>query len=234
MEHKEQPSYINHRKRVKEKFLKDGFTEGTKEYEVLELVLFYCIPRVDTKEIAKDLLRKFGSLEWVFNAPAEELKKFPGITDNGVVLLRLMIELTHICAAKSVNSKTVFSCVDEIGTYLLGRYAGITDERFAVVCLQNNGNFISFDFIGDGDKSSVGVSTRKIIEIVIEHKATMIVIAHNHPGGLALPSGTDLETTKRISEALKHIGVRLFDHIVIADGDFVSFAQSEQFREYLK
>lgn len=222
-----------HRERVKKKFLKDGFTEGTQRYEILELILFYCIPRIDTKPLAKQLLEKFGSLSGVLSAPAEELKKFPGITDNGVTLFKMIMETARVYNAESVTEKTVFSCVDEIGTYLLGRYAGITDERFAVISLQNNGKFIACDFIGSGDVSAVGVSTRKIIEIVIEHKAGMIVIAHNHPGGLALPSGTDLETTKRISEALKHIGVRLFDHIVIADGDFVSFAQSEQFREYL-
>ena len=143
------------------------------------------------------------------------------------------METARVYNAESVNNKTVFSCVDEIGTYLLGRYAGITDERFAVISLQNSGKFIACDFIGSGDLSAVGVSTRKIIEIVIERKAALIVIAHNHPGGLALPSGTDMETTKRISEALKHIGVKLFDHIVIADGDFVSFAQSAQLRKYL-
>lgn len=219
-----------HRERVKKKFLEDGFTEGTQKYEILELILFYCIPRTDTKPLAKKLLERFGSLSGVLNAPAEELKKFPGITDNGVALFKMIMETARVYNSESASKQTVFSSIDEIGTYLLGRFAGITEEQIAVVSLKSNGQFISYDVIGKGDISSVGVSTRKIIEILLHTKATAVIIAHNHPGGVALPSGSDLETTKNINAALKHIGVHLIDHIIIADNDFVSLAQSKQFK----
>ena len=88
--------------------------------------------------------------------------------------------------------------------------------------------------LSKGDIRTVGVSSRRVIEIMLERRAGMVVLAHNHPGGVALPSDGDLETTKRIGEALSHIGVRLFDHIVIADGDFVSFRQSKQLLDFLK
>lgn len=223
-----------HRDRVKKKFLKNGFTEGTPKHEILEMILFYSVPRKDTNELAHKLLEKFGSLVGVLNAPSSELEKFPGITENTAVLFKMIMEVARVYAAESVSKETIFGSLDEIGTYLMGRFAGITEEQFAVLSLKSNGKFIAYDIVGKGDISSVSVSTRKIIEIIIERKATSVVLAHNHPGGLALPSGPDLENTKNIREALKHIGVHLIDHIIIADGDFVSIAQSKQIRDILE
>ena len=220
-----------HRDRVKKKFLKDGFTEGTPKHEILEMILFYSVPRKDTNELAHKLLEKFGSLSGVLNAPLTELEKFPGITQNTAVLFKMIMETARIYNSEAVSKATIFSSIEEIGTYLLGRFAGITEEQIAVVSLKSNGQFISYDVIGKGDISSVGVSTRKIIEILLQTKATTVIIAHNHPGGVALPSGPDLETTKNINAALKHIGVHLIDHIIIADDDFVSLAQSKQFKD---
>ena len=229
----EKKLHEGHRDRVKKKFLKDGFTDGMQKYEILELILFYSVPRVDTKDLAKNLLNKFGSISGVFNAPQHELEEFPGITQNSVVLFKMIMEAARVYNAEQTETGAIFGDTDEMGTYLLGRFAGIIDEQVALLSLQSNGKFIGFDVISKGNISTVGVSTRKIIEVVLERQAGMVVLAHNHPGGIALPSKTDLETTKRISEALGHIGVRLFDHIVIADGDFVSFRQSQKLLEYL-
>ena len=223
-----------HRERVKKKFLEQGFSDATPKHEILELILFFSVPRKDTNELAHQLLNKFGSLSGVLNAPVSELIKFPNITENTAALFKIIMEAARIYNTESVSKSTVFTSIEEIGTYLLGRFAGITEEQFSVVSLDNKGKFIAYDVLSKGDIRTVGVSSRRVIEIMLERRAGMVVLAHNHPGGVALPSDGDLETTKRIGEALSHIGVRLFDHIVIADGDFVSFRQSKQLLDFLK
>lgn len=223
-----------HRERVKKKFLEQGFSDATPKHEILELILFFSVPRKDTNELAHQLLKEFGSLSGVLNAPVSELTKFPNITENTVALFKVIMEAARVYNTEGVSKNTIFTSIEEIGTYLLGRFAGITEEQFSVVSLDNKGKFIAYDVLSKGDIRTVGVSSRKVIEVMLERRAGMVVLAHNHPGGVALPSDVDLETTKRIGEALSHIGVRLFDHIVIADGDFVSFKQSKQLLDYIK
>ena len=223
-----------HRERVKKKFLEQGFSDATPKHEILELILFFSVPRKDTNELAHQLLKEFGSLSGVLNAPVSELTKFPNITENTVALFKVIMEAARVYNTEGVSKNTIFTSIEEIGTYLLGRFAGVTEEQFSVVSLDNKGKFIAYDVLSKGDIRAVGVSSRKVIEVMLERRAGMVVLAHNHPGGVALPSDVDLETTKRIGEALSHIGVRLFDHIVIADGDFVSFKQSKQLLDYIK
>ena len=223
-----------HRDRVKDKFLESGFTKETPAHEILELVLFYSVPRKDTNELAHKLLNEFGSLSGVLNARPEQLMKFPGITKNTAVLFKMILETARVYNIEVASDRNVFKSSEEIGEYIFGQFVGVPDEKFGLLSLSNNGKLLSYDIVSVGDISSVGVSTRKVIEIVLRSRATTVVIAHNHPGGLALPSATDLETTKRIAEALKHIGVHLYDHIIVADGDFVSLAQSKDFAEIFK
>ncbi len=218
-----------HRDRVRDKFLASGFNKSTPEHEILELVLFYSVPRRDTNELAHTLVSTFGSLAGVFNASADELMKVKGVTKNTAVLIKLFTAVAREYNDSMRSHSSKFSSVEEIGTYILGRYAGVTEEVVTILSLSGTGKAISFDEVLRGDISSVGLSTRKIIEILIKTRATAVVIAHNHPSGLALPSAADLTATKTVKEALSHIGVQLIDHIIVADNDFVSLAQSEQF-----
>lgn len=220
-----------HRRRVKDKFLTNGFPNGTPPHEVLEFLLFYSISRKDTKIIAKRLLEKFGSLSNVFNAPVKELEKVEGMGEHSAILIKLIPEIARAYNDDNVSRISNLSTTDEIGTYLLSRYAYFgTDEIFSVTSFNNTGKLLSFNVIEKGDIASVGVSTRKVIETLINTKATSVVIAHNHPGGFALPSDGDIKVTKMLSTALKSINVNLLDHIIIAGDDFVSLRQSENFK----
>ncbi len=224
-----------HRDRVRNKFLANGgFPKGTPEHEMLELVLFYSIPRKDTNEIAHNLIKTFGSLSGVFKASAEELMSVKGISKNSAVLIKLIIELARQYNSDIKSVASTFSSTEEIGTYLLGRYAGVTEEVMTLLSLDGKGKIISYDEVLKGDISRVGVSTRKIIEILLRTKATSVIMVHNHPSGLALPSDADLSATATVKNALSHIGVTLLDHIIIAEGDFVSLAISEKFRDLFK
>ncbi len=220
-----------HRDRVKNKFLATGFNKSTPEHEILELVLFYSVPRKDTNELAHTLIRTFGSLAGVFKASPDELMKVRGITKNTAVLIKLFTAVSREFNDSMRSKASAFSSLEEIGTYLLSRYAGIDDEVMTVLSLNGNGKAISFDEVIRGDISRVGLSTRRIIEILLKTRATAVVLAHNHPSGVAVPSTSDAIATKTVKEALSHIGVQLLDHIVVADADYVSMAQSREFAE---
>ena len=220
-----------HRRRVKDKFLANGFLEGTPPHEILEFLLFYSISRKDTKIIAKRLLEKFGSLSNVFNAPIEELEKVEGMGEHSAILIKLIPEIARAYNDDTVSRVSNLNTTDEVGTYLLSRYAYFgSDEVFSIVSFNNAGKLLSFNVIEKGDIGSVGVSTRKVIETLINTKATSIIMAHNHPGGFALPSDGDIKVTSMLKNSLKSINVNLIDHIIIANGDFVSLKQSEKFK----
>ncbi|MBQ0084160.1 MAG: hypothetical protein KBS52_05285 [Clostridiales bacterium] len=226
--------HAGHRAKVRKKFIENGFSKSTPPHEILEMILFYSIPRSDTNEIAHRLIEHFGSLSGVFNASIDELQKVEGMGENSAVLFKLILAAARAYNEDNSDMSSRLCTIEELGTYLISRFAGITEEEFGIVSLGSSGKFLSFDIIEKGDISAVGVSTRKVIEVLIKTRANAVVLAHNHPNGLALPSGADLTVTKTIGDALKTIGVHLADHIIVAGGDFVSLAQSENFKYLFK
>lgn len=222
-------NYIEHRKRIRQGFLNHGFNSNTDPYLVLEMLLFYSIPRADTKPIAKRLMDHFKTLNAVFSASIEQLCEFEGVGINTAIYLKLIADTLNICNSEKNNLIRDFSSTDDIGTFLLKEYSFLSLEKFSVLCLDTMGRKLSFDFVSEGDTHSVGVSARDIVELVIKHKATSIVLCHNHPSGIALPSPVDAKITQIIVDTLRPIGVRVFDHIIIANNDYVSMAQSRDF-----
>ena len=225
----EKEDYLGHRDRVKSDFIHHGFDSNTHPYLVLEMLLFYSIPRIDTKPIAKQLVAKFKTLNAVFSASIEQLCEIKGIGKNTAIQIKLIGDILNICSCEKNNLIRDFSSTDDIGTFLLKEYSFFSLEKFSVLCLDTMGRKLSFDFVSEGDTHSVGVSARDIVELVIKHKATSIVLCHNHPSGIALPSPVDAKITQIIVDTLRPIGVRVFDHIIIANNDYVSMAQSRDF-----
>ncbi len=230
-----QNMHEDHRKRVKQKFLENGFSEATPDHEILEMLLFYAIARKDTNTLAHQLIDEFGSLSGVINAPISALTKINGISEHTAILIKLVLEVAKAYTRNTLSTTTVMQSSEEIGTYLLGRYAYFgTDEVFSMLSLNNKGKLLSFDIVERGDLSSVGISIRKVVEVLIKTKGTAVVIAHNHPGGIALPSDKDVQITAEMKSALAPIGVHLLDHIIIASGDYVSLFESEKFKYLFK
>ena len=222
-----------HRQRLFEKFDKHGFSCFS-EHEKLELILFYSIPRHNTNELAHKLLDKYKCISKVLDAPAYELLEFPLITERTVWLFRLFKETFALYIKENEKTGASLCNTDEYASYFMLFFSGITDERLAVLSLNNKGKFLGCEFVAYGDLTSVGVSIRKIMETVLSSKASMVVLCHNHPGGIALPSDADLILTKQIKLALNGIDVYLKDHIIIADGDYVSFALSQRYKDVLQ
>ena len=222
-----------HRERLKLRFLESGLDSFT-DVQALELLLFYAIPQKDTNPIAHALLERFGSLSQVLDAPLEALKKVPGISDHSASLLRLVTELARFYQVDSAQRTEVLTSLDACGRYLVPRFFGRKVETVFLLCLDAKCKVLCCREIGEGSVNAASISVRKVVEAALSANATTVVLAHNHPSGVALPSADDVQTTRRIAAALSAVEVKLIDHIVVAEGDFISMAQSGyRFDEYL-
>lgn len=214
-----------HRQRMKERFFHEGLDHFS-EFEALEVLLYYAIPRKDTNPIAHALINRFGSLEQVLDAPLEELEKVPGISRNVAVLMKLVTDMGRMYLVRRTQNIRVLKTIDECGEYLKSYFFGRVNETVYLLCLDAKCKVLACREVGEGSVNSANVPIRRIVEIALGANATSVVLAHNHPSGLALPSSEDISTTRRVAAALSTVDVQLVDHIVVADDDFVSMVQS--------
>lgn len=214
-----------HRKRLKQRFLEEGLDNFT-DIQALELLLFYAIPQKDTNPLAHVLLNRFGSLSQVLDAGVEELKKVPGISDHSATLLALVTELARFYQVDCSQRVKVLTTLDACGAYLVPYFFGRTRETVFLLCLDAKCKVLDCREIGEGSVNCASISVRKVVETALTANATTVLLAHNHPSGVAVPSAEDVQTTRRVAAALAAVEVHLADHIVVADGDFVSMVQS--------
>ena len=213
-----------HRARLTARFLEEGL-DGFSQHNVLELLLFYSVPRKDTNELAHALIDAFGSLSGVLDAPVVELEAVPGVGARTAALLHLMPQLARAYLSDSERDVCLDS-TDKAGRYLLPRFVGRGEETVFLVCVDGKCRAISTTLLFRGSINAAEVNLRSIVATALRHNAAGVILAHNHPGGVALPSPEDLSTTRRIRDALEPVGVRLIDHIIVADRDYVSLADS--------
>lgn len=221
----------DHRKRMKERFRKEGL-DGFTDIQTLEILLFYAIPRRDTNLIAHDLLNRFGSLDQVLSTPIHELEKVEGMGEHAAILLNLtrQIARSYGVSEATKNKTKILDSIKKCGEYLKPFFRGKLDETVYLLCLDGKCKALACVEVGRGSVNAAGVSNRKIIEVALSFNATSVVLAHNHPSGLALPSAEDVVTTRRVAMALDAVGITLADHIIVADEDFVSLVESDYYR----
>lgn len=218
-----------HRQRVRERFLNAGLTDF-KDHEVLELLLFYCIPRCDTNEIAHHLIEKFGSFALVLDAPVSELQKVEGIGENAAIFLSLLRSVSGFYQSSRLKKNTALTKPCEYGNYLIPRFSTQRIEEVFLLCLDAKCMVLCCDKVSEGSVNATNVSIRRIVDKAIASNATSVVLAHNHPSGIAIPSTEDLATTKLVANALIMVDVILNDHIIVADNDYVSMVESNLYR----
>ena len=216
-----------HRQRLKQRFQEEGL-DGFTQIQALELLLFYCIPRKDTNPIAHALIERFGSFSQVLEAPVAELCKVPGVSRNTALFLQLNREVGRFYLVDRMQKNTVLTTLDACAAYMVPRFYGRSVETVYLLCLDAKCKVLCCKEVGEGSVNSAGISVRKIVETALHANATSVVLAHNHPSGLALPSEEDLQTTRRIAAGLQAVEIQLVDHIIVADDDYVSMAQSGQ------
>ena len=214
-----------HRNRLKNRFLNEGLT-NFEDHNVLELLLFYSIPRSDTNEIAHELLNKFGSLHGVFEAGMEDLMSINGISRHSAVLIKMIPELFVVYGRDKVRDIQKINSSDDAKQFFIPRFYVKVREEVQIVLLDDKMNIIKWVKIYEGSVNSANVPIRKIVEIAIENRATNVIIAHNHPTGLILPSKDDLRATAKVREALALVDIKLLDHVIVSDNEAASLKDS--------
>ena len=210
---------------MRKRFAEHGL-ENFDDHTALELLLFYALPRSDTNPVAHALVDHFGSLSAIFDAPAEELCRVPGIGKNSATLIKLIPQLSRRYQMSKSSVEGIVVSSHKAGEYLTPRFFGECDEVVYMLCLDAKCKILTCKFMGRGSVNSANVSIRKIVEMALLYNATSVVLSHNHTSGIALPSKEDELTTRRVEAALGAVGIALIDHIIVADDDFVSMADN--------
>lgn len=222
-----------HRQRVKEKYAESP--ENFKyDYEYLELLLMYSIPRRDVKGIAKELINTFGSIENVFNADVAQLCSVKGVGESSAILISLVKDIEKQCAkSRNSNVKYVGDCESAV-RYFRNLLAAENKEKMLLATVDNSNRIICCRTVGNGDVSHVDVSPRKIMETVMLDNPTKVIIAHNHPGGSAEPSMNDVDFTLNVRNILSSVNVELADHIIIGENEAVSMRNSYRYSKFFR
>lgn len=217
-----------HRQRMKARFMENGFN-GFSEHEIMELLLYYCLPRGDINELAHTLVDYFGSVLQVLEAPRGELEKIPGIGPSVITYLTLLRETHRHLNISRGKIKDVLLTMEDFGKYLQEYFFGSINETVYLLCLDAKGMVINCYKICEGSVTSANLPFRKVIDTAIRSNAATVVLAHNHPGGLALPSAEDVLVTNRLAKALYMADVVLLDHIIVAESDYISLYFSQMY-----
>ena len=213
-----------HRQRLKERFLREGL-DGFTDVQVLELLLFYVVPRKDTNPIAHGLLDRFGTLARVLDAPVSKLTQVNGISDNGATFLKLVREMDRryvLSQGEDIILNTIEDCCDYVSRFFRGK----KNETVVLLSLDAKLKVLSCREVGEGSINYANVPVRRVVEMALEDGATSVILAHNHPSGIASPSQDDIHTTRRLAAALSAVEISLADHIVVAEDEYVSMVQS--------
>lgn len=214
-----------HRQRLKNRFRQEGL-DGFEELQVLELLLFYCIPRQDTNPVAHALLDRFETLDQVLDASMEELQKVPGMGQNAATFLSLVHAVDRRYQISKEQHLRIFNTIDECGRYLWSRLKDLRYETVYLLCLDAKCKVLCCKKIGEGSVNSAAIPVRRIVETALGANASSVVLAHNHPSGIAVPSDADKLTTRKVAAALSAVEIRLVDHIVVAEEEYVSMVHS--------
>lgn len=213
-----------HRQRMKTKFAQCG-ADAFADHELLELLLYYAIPRRDTNETAHRLLARFGTLSDVFSASLEALREVEGVGENAAVLLNLLTAVGRR-TIRPAPREQILNSVESAGRYFLQVLRTERHEVLYQACLDAKGKLLDCCRLSSGTAVMAPVSVREVVGIALHCGDSSVILAHNHPSGVALPSQEDRQVTLQIQQALTTLGITLTDHIVVADGDFVSMAAS--------
>lgn len=212
-----------HRERMRRQMKTSGM-DSLSDVQLLEVALYYAIARRDTNEIAHALLRRFGSLSGVLEAPRAELLKIDGVGESAADLLLLFIQMERRHLMDRAGRQTILDTTYKCAQYLMPRFIGEQEEVVYLLCLDAKCKALDCSLIHRGAVNMTAISVRKIVKAALDHNATSVVVAHNHPSGLALPSREDRATTLALKAALDAVDVVLVDHVIVADEDFVSLA----------
>jgi DNA repair protein RadC len=216
--------HAGHRQRVRDRYLSEGL-DAFKDHEVLELLLFYCMPKRDTNPVAHAMLREYGSLSGLFEADPRDIERRCGLSIATAILLTMAGPLTRRYLKQRWGDRPILGTSARAGEFAVSLFAGRPYEVFYVICLDAQNRVNHAALVHEGTLNEAPVYPRLIVEAALRHKANSIILSHNHPGGSLLASGPDLDVTRRIRSALTPISIPVVDHIIVAGERYASLAE---------
>ena len=220
----EKPHYHGHRARLRQRFLLGG-PGALPDYELLELLLTFAIPYSDVKPLAKSLIAHFGSFTRVFDATPEALAEIPGIREYSAVLIRLVKACAEYYLKEGVLDRQKISSLSTLVDYCRTSMGGLADEQFRVIFLNSQNEIIAAEIVQEGTVNQTVVYPRKVLELALKHKATGLILVHNHPSGNLTPSAADLELTRSLVKASRALNLTVHDHLIIGRHGYFSLAE---------
>ncbi|MCD8089255.1 MAG: hypothetical protein LUD81_01275 [Clostridiales bacterium] len=223
--------HAGHRKRVMERYAEEGGLDSFADHQILELLLFYAYPRIDTNEIAHKFIEEFdGSIVSLFNASPEEIMNRCGVTMRTAVLISLVSDLSGYYIKKSREEPQYLDAPAKVQKYAVSRFVGKNSdiETFYIICLGEKNKkmaLIKDLIISSNSPDTIELSMKDVVEKVLMSKAKFVVLTHNHPGGSLSPSSADVNTTTRIKDYLEPLGIKMLDHIIVSGEKYYSFAE---------
>lgn len=221
MTDKKTPHFIGHRKRLQQKFLKNP--SSIADYELLELILFWSIPRRDVKPLAKELLNKFGSLDSVINANPEKICSLIEATENVANNFIVLRESLKRILQNKIMKENVISSWNALVDYLKVTMGNMNIEQFRILFLNKKNILLADELQGSGTIDQTPVYPREVVKRALFHEATAIILVHNHPSGDPTPSKSDINLTQQIADACATVNVIIHDHVIITRNKFYSF-----------
>ncbi len=216
----EENLHKGHRLRLKARFLRDNI-DHFEEHTALELLLFYAIPYKDTNELAHRLIDRFGSVRGVLEADFEQLCEMDGMGAHTAILLRLVPELTRVYLGTKHESMPVCDDVEKLGRLLVAVYRGSSSESVHLTLLDNSYRVIRVEKLHDGSVNSVAIDNRHLAQLAMSCGAAMVVLSHNHPSGIPIPSDEDMFTTQRIASMFELLGITMLEHIIVVGDQYM-------------
>jgi len=221
----DRPDYLGHRRRLRERFKKNQ-TAGMHDYEILELLLTYAIPRRDVKPCAKELIKRFGTLSGVLDAEQKELESVAHIGPVSSTLLRLIKEICAVYLAGKMHQREGVSSPQAVLDFARVKLAGLPRESFMVIFLNTKNRVLSQEIIHEGTVDRAIIYPRRIVEEALARHAASLIFVHNHPSGDAEPSPEDKQLTRSLVEAASTIDLRVLDHIIVGKEGYFSFMEN--------
>lgn len=212
--------HAGHRDRMRDRYLEGGAVSFA-SHELLEMLLFYGIPQKDTNALAHAMIDHFGSLEGVISATPEELMSIQGIKKHAAVLISLVTEITRRCEMEKLSTRMLLDTDTKVEQYVKPLLVNLSIEKLYALLLDNSLRLIRCVCISEGTVNANNPNIRDIAATAFRHNASGVILAHNHPSGLAIPSKEDLAMTRDIEVALRLLQINLVEHFIVADGKCV-------------
>jgi DNA repair protein RadC len=220
------PDYFEHRKRLRERFIASG-TRGFQNYEMLELLLTYAVPRLNVKPVAKELIKRFKTVGGVLDAGQLELQSVRGLGPQSAVLIRLVRELFAAYAGERIEDHDVLSSPQAVVDFARVKLGSAAHEAFMVIYLNVKNHVISHEIINEGTVDHAVVYPRRVVESALAHHAASLILVHNHPSGDPAPSAEDKVLTRSIVDAARTIEIRVLDHLIVGRSAHFSFHENQ-------